>query len=116
MCIRDRQDPNSIPDSGSGVYIIFLIRGIIGYFTIPTVAEWVIQSGGAGGAMGGINKQADSYGVKLSASKGFNFLSTTLRTFGNYNSGNSQQIIQEEILNSKSGAHQPCLGLCHRLG
>ena len=36
--------------------------------------------------------QADSYGVKLSASKGFNFLSTTLRTFGNYNSGNSQQI------------------------
>lgn len=46
--------------------------------------------------------QADSYGVKLSASKGFNFLSTTLRTFGNYNSGNSQQIIQEEILNSKS--------------
>lgn len=46
--------------------------------------------------------QADSYGVKLSASKGFNFLSTTLRTFGNYNSGNSQQLIQEEILNSKS--------------
>ena len=50
------QDPNYIPDSGSGVYIIFLIIGIIGYFTIPTVAEWVIQSGGAGGAMGGINK------------------------------------------------------------
>ena len=47
------QDPNYIPDSGSGVYIIFLIIGIIGYFTIPTVAEWVIQSGGAGGAMGG---------------------------------------------------------------
>lgn len=38
------QDPNYIPDSGSGVYIIFLIIGIIGYFTIPTVAEWVIQS------------------------------------------------------------------------
>ena len=37
------QDPNYIPDSGSGVYIIFLIIGIIGYFTIPTVAEWVIQ-------------------------------------------------------------------------
>ena len=43
------QDPNYIPDSGSGVYIIFLIIGIIGYFTIPTVAEWVIQSGGAAG-------------------------------------------------------------------
>ncbi len=34
-----------------------MIIGIIGYFSIPTVAEWVIQSGGgASGAMGGINK------------------------------------------------------------
>lgn len=46
--------------------------------------------------------QADSYGVKLNASKGFNFLSTTLRAFGNYNSRNNQQLIQEEVLDSKS--------------
>ena len=46
--------------------------------------------------------QSDNYNVKLNASKGFNFLSTTLRTFGNYNSGNSQQLIQEDILDSKS--------------
>ncbi len=51
------QDPNYIPEEGGGIYIIFLIIGIIGYFSIPTVAEWVIQSGGgASGAMGGINK------------------------------------------------------------
>lgn len=51
------QDPNYIPEEGGGIYIVFLIIGIIGYFSIPTVAEWVIQSGGgASGAMGGINK------------------------------------------------------------
>lgn len=50
------QDPNYIPDEGGGIYIIFFIIGIIGYFSIPTVSEWVIQSGGSGAAMGGINK------------------------------------------------------------
>lgn len=30
------------------VYIVFLIIGIIGYFTIPTVAGWIIQAGGSG--------------------------------------------------------------------
>ena len=50
------QDPNYVPDGSQGVYIVFLIIGIIGYFSIPTVAEWVIQSGGASGAMGGISR------------------------------------------------------------
>ena len=50
------QDPSYIPEEGAGIYIVFLIIGIIGYFTIPTVAEWVVQSGGMSGAMGGINK------------------------------------------------------------
>lgn len=43
------QDPAYIPDSSNGVYIIFLIIGTIGYFTIPSVAEWVVQSGGGSG-------------------------------------------------------------------
>lgn len=51
------QDPSYIPDGSNGVYIVFLIIGIIGYFSIPTVAEWIIQSGGgASGAMGGISR------------------------------------------------------------
>lgn len=41
-------DPNFIPDTSNTVYIIFMIIGIVGYFTIPTVAGWIIQSGGAG--------------------------------------------------------------------
>lgn len=56
MDIAELQDPAYVPDTGGGIYIVFLIIGILGYFTIPTVAEWVIQSGGLGGAMGGVNK------------------------------------------------------------
>ncbi|TDO04827.1 conjugative transposon TraJ protein [Sunxiuqinia elliptica] len=57
------QDPSYIPDGTNGVYIVFLIIGIIGYFSIPTVAEWIIQSGGgASGAMSGISK-AGAFGA-----------------------------------------------------
>lgn len=56
------QDPNYIPDGSNGVYIVFLIIGIIGYFTIPTVAGWVIQAGGMGGYTGAVNKTASKAG------------------------------------------------------
>ncbi len=41
-------DPTYSVEASNGMYIIFLIIGIIGYFTIPTVANWVIQAGGVG--------------------------------------------------------------------
>ena len=51
------QDPSYSPDGANGMYIIFLIIGIIGYFSIPTVSEWIIQAGGGGGsATGGVNR------------------------------------------------------------
>ncbi|MFR9534955.1 MAG: conjugative transposon protein TraJ [Rikenellaceae bacterium] len=43
-----QNDPTFTTDASNGVYIVFLIIGIIGYFTIPTVANWVIQAGGLG--------------------------------------------------------------------
>ena len=43
-----QNNPNYSIDSSNGVYIIFMIIGIIGYFTIPTVAGWIIQAGGMG--------------------------------------------------------------------
>lgn len=46
------KDPSYVPDGSNGVYIIFLIIGIIGYFSIPTVAGWVIQAGGGSGTRG----------------------------------------------------------------
>jgi hypothetical protein len=42
---------------------VFLIIGIIGYFTIPTVAGWVIRAGGMGSATGAINKTAGKAGA-----------------------------------------------------
>ena len=42
-------DPDFIPDSSNAVYITFLIIGIIGYFTIPTVSNWIVQAGGGAG-------------------------------------------------------------------
>jgi Bac_Flav_CT_J: Bacteroides conjugative transposon TraJ protein len=50
--IEQLADPNFIPDGSNGVYITFLIIGIIGYFTIPTVANWIIQAGGGAGNYG----------------------------------------------------------------
>ena len=38
MDIDMLRDPSYVPDASNGVYIIFLIIGIIGYFTVPTVA------------------------------------------------------------------------------
>lgn len=46
--IQSLSDPNFIPDPSNTVYIIFMIIGIIGYFTVPTVTGWIIQAGGAG--------------------------------------------------------------------
>ena len=44
-------NPDFIPDGSNGVYITFLIIGIIGYFTIPTVSNWIIQAGGGAGEL-----------------------------------------------------------------
>jgi len=43
-----QNNPNYSIEASNGVYIIFMIIGIIGYFTIPTVAGWIIQAGGMG--------------------------------------------------------------------
>jgi conjugative transposon TraJ protein len=56
------QDPNYVPDGSNGIYIVFLIIGIIGYFTIPTAAGWIIQSGGAGAFGSAVNKTAGKAG------------------------------------------------------
>lgn len=61
-------DPNYIPQGTDGVYITFMLIGIVGYFTIPSVAGWIVQAGGMG-----------NYGqnVSSSARKGVAFASGT---------------------------------------
>ena len=41
-------NPNFSIDASNGVYITFMLIGIVGYFTIPTVANWIISAGGIG--------------------------------------------------------------------
>ncbi len=61
--IEQLTDPNFIPDGSNAVYITFLIIGIIGYFTIPTVAGWIVQAGGgAGNYSKNVNQTASKTG------------------------------------------------------
>ena len=63
-------DPTFVPDTSNTVYIIFMIIGIIGYFTIPTVTGWVIQAGGAGNFTRNVNQAAMKAGNIASAGAG----------------------------------------------
>lgn len=63
-------DPNYIPDTSNTVYIIFMIIGIVGYFTIPTVTGWIIQAGGAGNFTRNVNQTAMKSGNVAGAGAG----------------------------------------------
>lgn len=63
-------DPTYIPDTSNTVYIIFMLIGIVGYFTIPTVAGWVIQAGGAGNFTRNVNQTASKTGNIAGAGTG----------------------------------------------
>ena len=63
-------DPTFIPDSSNTVYSIFMIIGIVGYFTIPTVTGWIIQAGGAGNFTRNVNQTAMKAGNVAGAGAG----------------------------------------------
>lgn len=63
--IEALKDPTFVPDLNNTVYIIFLLIGIIGFFTIPTVAGWVVEAGGGMSNYGkNINDQSKLAGTK----------------------------------------------------
>ena len=68
--IAMESDPNFMVDASSGVYIIFMIIGIIGYFTIPTVANWIIQAGGGGNYNRNVNAVAGRAGGVVGSAAG----------------------------------------------
>ena len=41
-------DPFYFFDANNAVYLVFLVIGICGYFTIPSVASWIAQASGFG--------------------------------------------------------------------
>ncbi|WP_433630390.1 conjugative transposon protein TraJ [Chryseobacterium cucumeris] len=63
-------DPNFIPDTSNTVYIIYMIIGIVGYFTVPTVTGWIIQAGGAGNFMRNVTQMAQKSGNVAGATAG----------------------------------------------
>lgn len=68
--IEQLSNPDFIPDTSNTVYIIFMIIGIVGYFTIPSVAGWVVQAGGMGNFGRNINQTAQKAGNIASAGAG----------------------------------------------
>lgn len=65
-----QNNPNFSLDSSNTVYIIFMIIGIIGYFTIPTVSGWIIQAGGMGNFGRNVNTAASKGGAMAGAAVG----------------------------------------------
>ncbi|MEK6513303.1 conjugative transposon protein TraJ [Myroides odoratimimus] len=63
-------DPNFIPDTSNTIYVIFMIIGIVGYFTIPTVTSWIIQASGGSGFLRNVNQSALKTGNVSSAAVG----------------------------------------------
>ncbi|ABQ06023.1 MULTISPECIES: conjugative transposon protein TraJ [Flavobacterium] len=63
-------DPAFIPDTSNTVYVIFMIIGIVGYFTVPTVTGWIIQAGGGGNFMRNVSQTAMKAGNIAGAGAG----------------------------------------------
>lgn len=57
-----QNNPNYSLDNSNSVYVIFMLIGIIGYFTVPTVAGWIVQAGGVGNYNRNINRTATKTG------------------------------------------------------
>lgn len=60
---RMQVDPNFSLDQSDMIYILFMIIGIVGYFTIPTVAGWIISAGGMGNFGKNVNQTATKGGA-----------------------------------------------------
>ncbi|MCL2738348.1 MAG: conjugative transposon protein TraJ [Bacteroidales bacterium] len=65
-----QNNPNFSLEASNATYIIFMIIGIIGYFTIPTVANWIISAGGMGAYNRNINAAAAKTGAVAGAASG----------------------------------------------
>jgi conjugative transposon TraJ protein len=65
-----QNNPNFSIDASNTVYIIFMLIGIVGDFTIPTVANWIISAGGMGAYNRNLNASAAKAGGIAGAATG----------------------------------------------
>ena len=68
--IEQLSDPDFIPDGSSTVYIIFMIIGIVGYFTIPTVASWIVSAGSTSAYNRNVARAGSIAGAAVGAASG----------------------------------------------
>ena len=68
--LRMEADPTYSLDASDGVYVVFLLIGIVGFFTIPTVAGWIIQAGGLSNYGKNVNQAASKAGAIAGAGAG----------------------------------------------
>lgn len=68
--IQELSYPNFIPDGSSTVYVIFMIIGIVGYFTIPTVASWIVSAGGTSAYNRNVARAGSIAGAAVGAASG----------------------------------------------
>jgi conjugative transposon TraJ protein len=79
-------------------YLIFLIIGIIGYFTVPSVANYIVNAGGGNGLLQKVNSivSSTSQSVAGAASSGG---SMAADAFGNQRSNTSQNMAANAVSN-----------------
>ncbi|MBE9487931.1 MAG: conjugative transposon protein TraJ [Bacteroidetes bacterium] len=65
-----QNNPNFSIEASNGMYMIFMIIGIVGYFSVPTVASWIIQAGGAGNYNKNLGNVANKSGTMVGAGSG----------------------------------------------
>jgi conjugative transposon TraJ protein len=65
-----QNNPDFSIDASNTVYLIFMLIGIVGYFTIPTVANWIISAGGMGSYNRNLQSSANRTGQAAGAITG----------------------------------------------
>ena len=68
--IEMQNNPDFSMDASNTIYLIFMLIGIVGYFTIPTVANWIISAGGMGAYNRNLNTTAAKTGSLAGAAAG----------------------------------------------
>jgi conjugative transposon TraJ protein len=74
---RMQADPAYALDFSDAIYAIFLLIGIVGFFTVPTVAGWIIQAGGLNNYNRNVGQAATKGGLVMggAASRGGSVMS-----------------------------------------
>lgn len=78
-----QNDPFYFFDTSNLMYLVFLLIGIVGYFTIPSIANWVVAASGFGTYNRKLSKVSNSVTNTVSAVAGATTGNTWGRIMGN---------------------------------